>query len=262
MTVAKLSSDLFVSYKIVPVMGASLEKTSNYDATKVIKPYVPKDASDFSQTLNPNSSEWTIDRIKDPLFPLLGPKDIANFSEVSKGCYSIAKCESIWLFQLNKSFSNVNSVSIEKFGFDVKKQFEIIFKRVQDEKKPFVDQYKRNEADLLRLLGPNGDDGELQKAKKRHEEITLKEKGGHRSMDGFTVKLESGAYQLWRIELVGGKTYNGTRGTISPESLQGKLLTAIEQKVPEHFNNQQQFEEVILASKVAKKELEQASEKS
>jgi hypothetical protein len=268
MTLANLNSDLFKSYEMVysETQPPKLVTKSNQNHGYSITPYVPTEADKLNQTFY-DGMEGIIHLIQDPLvksFTILIPKDLANFSEVSKGCYSVTKCELIWLFQLNKLFPNVKHVPKEFCGFNIKKQFEILFKRVQDERKPFIEQYNKNEAELRFLRGPTGFDGEVDRTYKGYRQAVQAYESDDTSLAETKADWKWKEYNAreYHRMMLGGQFYDGTIYTLGANSLQSRLLTEIEHGAPLHFNNQLEFEAAIRASKKAQKKSERANDNS
>jgi len=275
MTVAKISGgliysrqDLFNVYSFntgITGIGVLCLNWRRYSSP--FKLYWPKEKVTFVQIPQQDGNEKDFHWIRDFFFSFLSPANIVNFSEVNKRCYLMTKNESIWRIQLNKLLPNVSIIPESECGFSANKQFEVIFFLFKKAENLFKGQYSRNEADLLRLRGPNGNNGELESVTKEYESIKEKTKETtrhHRSMEAHKARAKYDAYQTWH-RILAGATYDGTRSTIDPESLQGKLLKAIEQDVPVFFNDQSRFKEAIMDSKrekevadLAKAALEQA----
>lgn len=82
----------------------------------------------------------------------LDPKDLVNFSEVSKFCYLATKTETIWYMQLQKFFPNVVISNKKRFALErhypfemvlsPEQQFQIVFHRINEIEKPYRCQIK------------------------------------------------------------------------------------------------------------------------
>jgi hypothetical protein len=115
---------------------------------KSIKPYVPCDSIaltslTFFEKINTSGLDCCICDSKDAfstLFIILDPKDLVNFSETSKCCYLATKTDIIWQYQLKKLLPNVCCLSKFTCTFTPEQQFQIVFKKIHDRKKPFIAQ--------------------------------------------------------------------------------------------------------------------------
>jgi hypothetical protein len=265
MTVAQSNWFLFESKEIVTYEAGTPSVKRNFFNFHECNftPYVPITSDELVQKFY-KGIEGNIQEARYPLagsFTILSPKDLANFSEVSKGCYLVTKCTSIWLFQFKELFTNVQPCK-ELYSYNVEVQFKIFYKRLHDERRLFVNQYNKNEAELRVLRGPTGFDGSLDRAWKEYIQAASENDGFPPGWAKETRKHQEYLLRnLRRIEL-GGDSYDGTPETLGSVCLQRQLLNAIEHGVSDHFNNQEGFEQVILVSKRAKEELEQASKKS
>jgi hypothetical protein len=95
------------------------------------------------------------------VFVFLEPKDLVNFSAVSKCCYLATKVDIIWVIQLQNCFPNINPLPTKVCSLSPEHQFKIYFKKVNDEKKPYNAQITRNNDVTLHLRGPTGFDGAI-----------------------------------------------------------------------------------------------------
>ena len=242
MTIARSKLYLFQSREIVSNQAGPPSKKEIYPDRCEFSttPYVPIKSDELVKSFNKGIG-GNIHEARYPLaesFTILSPKDLANFSKVSKGCYIVTKRTSIWMFQFKKLFSNVNPVSKELCNFNVEERFKIFYKRVEDEKKPFINQYNKNEAELRALRGPTGLDGEVDRAWKGCQQAVPDYDESHPALEKVKWKFEEFTLRNdWRKEL-GGDSYDGTSQTLDSDSLQGELLAQIEHGVSDHFNNQ------------------------
>lgn len=235
-----------------------------------IKPYVPSDSQElvkicadaYTKYLKEPNFDTTgalFYELKEPfvvIFSNLDPKSLANFSEVSKCCYLAIKPPIIWELQMNKLLPNVKILPTELCQFSCEQQFKIIFKRVHDELKPYISKLKRNNEVLNELRGSNGMNGTIDAAWK-----DLEKKGGVKRASGLRYviflseeeKTTLIAYQKYyalnqqRVRLA-GEGYNGTVGSIGPDSQQYRLQEAIDSGVRNAYNDQDQFEKIIQTS--------------
>ncbi len=258
-----------------------------------IKPYIPSDDQEFIKSsgrvyqsylrsFNLDNTGAIFYELKDPFaltFSLLGPKDLAHFSQVSKCCFLASKFPLIWECQFIKLLPNVKIIPTDACIFSHEEQFKIIFKRINDELKPYIWQFNRNNEILNELRGSNGMSGTIDDAwrkyvkavetKNNDKRILEQAKKGLLSEDVFPDPMI-----LWpimtrsclemnrtyinykcldrrRIHLAGNE-YDGTAETIDQNSQQGQLLDAID-IIPGTFNEQDQYKTIILLSEIFKK---------
>ena len=224
-----------------------------------IKPFVPSDNqklvilcestyNQYKQTLNLNQTGALFYELKEPFvltFAHLDPRDLARFSTVSKCCFLATKYPLIWETQLKKLLPDVNFISSTLCKFSDEQQFKIIFKRINDELKPYLLQLKKNNEVLNELRGSNGMNGAIDRAWKDYTHIGTTTKvwtnDGWQAYDKYT--------SLDRLRTcLAGNSYNGQANTIDSESQQGRLLKAINHDVHHAFNHQDQFDEIIRKS--------------
>jgi len=256
-------------------------------ASSTIRPYVPSDNTGIinecqlafnKHKFNPltfDSSGAVFITQRDALtraLVRLSPKDLANFSEVSKCCYLATKIDVLWIIKFQEEFPNTVMVSIEKCSFSPEQQFKIYFKRMNDELKPYKAQLASNNGILKKLTGPHGNDGTLAQAEKEYNAL-----GGEEALTKCVEQLriayqnnnekEENTIQSFNEELLNAKQthdalkqfltqlvgsgYDGTIASIDPNSQLFLCQDAIA-KLSNSFNNQRQFEQFIQASEVAK----------
>ncbi len=236
-----------------------------------IKPYVPGDSQEFvkicedaytkySQTLNYNNTGTPVYEAKDPfviIFAHLDPKNLANFSEVSKCCYLATKPPIIWKSQMTKLLPNVKILPTQLCQFSTEQQFKIIFKRISDELKPYICKLKRNYEVLSELRGPNGMHGTINAAWK-----DFVQKAGPKtaqwkqypkpflSKEDYAADVAHQKYNALNHQLTWlvGQGYDGAVGSIGRQNEQAMLQNAIDFGVRHAFNNQDMFEKVIRTS--------------
>jgi hypothetical protein len=75
----------------------------------------------------------------------LAPKDLMSCSNVSKNFYLATKTELLWEKQLEKLLPQVQALSRKECSFTPEQQFKIIFKAINDQKKPFIDKFNQNQ---------------------------------------------------------------------------------------------------------------------
>jgi hypothetical protein len=257
---------------------------NNPYARAIIKPYVPSDDQEMALTcqkvLNSNmpdiltgadnatGSKFSFDPVTRNVMSLLDPKDLANFSEASKCCYSASKANFIWEVQLHKIFPNVKVMNNSLCSFSSEQQFKIYFKRMNDELKPYICQFKLQDDLLKGLRGPNGMDGTIDAAWKdmvqnggiedANEALNYVEAPWNfPNANEFQRSRVQGALYIYRrlnYERIAfaGDNYNGTVETIAPSSYQGRCLTAINILVPKAFDDQERFEKTMQRTEAAK----------
>ncbi len=248
-------------------------KWTNPFRNAIIKPYVPSDDQEMTLTCqkvlgsnmadsltgadNDSGSRFTLDPITCYVISLLDPKDVANLAETSKCCYSATKINFIWEVQLYKLFPNVKNMDNALCSFSPEQQFKVYFKRMNDELKPYTFQFKSQDGLLKELRGPNGMDGTIHAAWQELEKEGGMSKGFELVQGGIYDAKSIAAISLYndlnlqRIDLA-GNNYNGTHETINPASLQGRCLNAINNLVPQAFDDQERFEQTIQRAEVAK----------
>jgi hypothetical protein len=240
---------------------------------QTILPYVPNNelAKRFSNAGAQNLFAFEVQDASDEILSQLVIKDLANFSEACKFCYLIAKGDRIWQEKFHQIFPKVIPLGICPFTVD--QQFKILFKRYIDELRPFNIQFVKNNETLVRLLGSNGSDGELNQLITEYQNL-----GGDEAVDLYLQKgvymdvgtdrqkalSEQGKEALNKLHLFGaqrrlcvrlaGENYKGTLATIDPSSKQGKILQIIHFEIPKIFNNKKKFNEVIHTSAIIKNE--------
>jgi hypothetical protein len=199
--------------------------TSNPNQTK-IQPYIPCDNSALKSLFEENIQEikciscseyYFLDGLKDALTTIyiqLEPKDLVIFSEVSRCCYLAMKSNAVWQIQLYKLLPNVKFLVTQVCSFTPEQQFQIIFHKICNRKKPFIAQLQHYEERVLEI------------------KETMK---------------ESYSLNIFR-EL----DYDGRPESIDPTSSIGQCLTALRLICPMEFDKQTIFVEHIMASEVAK----------
>ena len=260
-----------------------------------IKPYIPSNDQEliksferayqsYSRSFNLDNTGAIFYELKDPLiltFSLLDPKDLAHFSEVSKCCFLATKIPLIWECQLIKHLSNV-SITIPNVACSSshEERFKIMFKRINDERKPYIWQFNRNNEILNELRGPNGMNGTIHKAWQSYEQSIEIESNCRRlsvlrnrgllsrelfpdlMMLGYIIRQSNNEIRNKHRDYIcldgeriflAGSNYDGTAETIDPVSQQGRLLNAKNILVPNAFNDPDQYKTIILFSEIFKK---------
>jgi hypothetical protein len=126
-------------------------------------PFVPKENKDLAHQFYQSTNSRSFDSIvfensctQVDVFSIisadLDPKDLGNFSEVSKSCYLATKTDTVWSIQLQKLFPDVMISPRKNFSlgsekqhqivFDPEKQFQIVFHLIKQTKKPYEIQVK------------------------------------------------------------------------------------------------------------------------
>jgi hypothetical protein len=216
------------------------------------------------------------------IFVFLEPKDLVHFSQVSKCCYLATKAGIIWEIQLQKCFPKTKTLPEKICSFSPEQQFKIYFKRMNDEKRPYIAQLERNNEVLLHL-GKHGSGGAIDLALKMYGDT-----GGGFAVDRFCQALQTLRNKqnakpsewdaLYNSDLgkadracsrytglvnrqkhLAGHTYDGTDQSIVSDSQQGRCKRAI-QKISEIFNDQENFEKFIRGAEAAKNNAPQSNE--
>ncbi len=176
----------------------------------------------------------------------------------------------IWECQLIKLLPNVKIIPTDTCIFSHEEQFKIIFKRINDELKPYIWQFNHNNETLNILRGPNGMNGAVDDAWRKYSNYVRTNNHhefSHQYYDLNTntvvsvyvedveIKATWNRYlklNEYRIHLAGNK-YDGTAETIDPVSQQGRLLKAKNTLVQNAFNHPDQYETIIRIAEIFKK---------
>jgi hypothetical protein len=216
-----------------------------------ISPYIPGESLQFAFTAP--SEFWHQDTTV-VILSNLDLKTLVNCSTVCKFFYSASKADFIWRNQLWNLLPNVTNVPPNLCIFTPEQQYKVIFKRIQNECKPYIAKFNRNEE-----LGNNW----LNELKTL--ELQCQEAGGEAAAARYIDLLSQGnvensencpdypaselnakiAVLRYTLSRMFGANYNGTIESIDPNSVQGQILNAINILVPNAFNNQEKFESVI-----------------
>jgi hypothetical protein len=218
--------------------------------------------------------------VSNRIFVCLSPKDLAYFSTISKCCYLATQADWIWEIQLQNCFPKTQPLSKQLCSFSVKQQFKIYFKRMNDELKLYTAQFERNNFVIGNLRGPSGFDGKIdqawkkyqtlggEKARSQHQEAlhNLYQEALHNLHQSNNTRnsIESAVQQLsnalpgqahaayqeyidlhWGLKMLVGDTYDGTIESLDPNCQQARCLMAIQNGVPEAFDDQEWFTTII-----------------
>jgi hypothetical protein len=221
----------------------------NVPKAHVIKPYFPSDNEKLADIfekkilLNTGSADEILHihaHALGKIFVTLSAKDLAAFSQVSKSCYLIAKDHNIWKEQLSEFLPNVKCIANKLTSLSPEQQFKIIYVRIKDELKPYFAQYQKNKELALSLMGPNGKIAQAL----QHFQSLGGEEAIARGEGQAWIACADWANKKTMLTILVGNNYDGTDKSIDPNSQQGHCLTAI-YGIPNLFNNQKKFEEVI-----------------
>ena len=235
-----------------------------------ITPYIPGGSQQFAVTAP--SGSWDHD-ITVVILSNLDLKTLVNSSSVCKSFYSASKVDRIWRVQLCKFLPNVTVMNRNLCIFTPEQQYKVIFKRIQNECKPYVAKFTRNqeknnlsgrmnELKTLKLQFQKAG-GKEAASRFNQERINFIRQGDQeglitadlirndcvfvqRSSDYLAADLQRQVMQFQdALSFFCGANYDGTIESIDPNSLQGKILNAINVLVPNAFNSQKKFESVI-----------------
>jgi len=249
-------------------------------SSSIIQPYLPSDNQDLVKACQAAYSRYYQAASFDDTgakfgfnqhalrnaFAYLDVRDLVKFSKASKCCYLVTKTDQIWEDQLNKFLPKTQFLSMNVCSFSPEQQFKIIFKRINDELKPYITQFNENNETLCRLMGSNEMNGEIAIVRESFESS-----GGEEALQGFTnamntlgsnhsgddfnalIKYQTYSDLLRRRDYIGGEGYDGTVESFGPNSQKGICLRVIHGGLMvETFNNQDKFESTIQASEALK----------
>jgi hypothetical protein len=208
-----------------------IETRANPISNLPITTYVPPRPLSFTSSSD-SGLPYILNNCYEPALAITGPlspQDLANLSEVSKDCYVATKISEIWRRQLAKLLPNVTPLPN---SFSREDQFKIIFKFIFDWNKPYLLALRCNNQLLNQLRDNNGFTGEINKAWARND------------------------FERWDklislfTRLAGGR-YNDARASITPESINARLIDFIE-KTRQEYNNQNNFDELIQEADAAR----------
>jgi hypothetical protein len=154
---------------------------------------------------------------------------------------------------------------------------------MNDEKKPYIVQLKRNNEVILHLRGSTGSGGAIDLAwRKYYEACSRKYVEAGRKSASLNFDEDFQTYRHAGIEMfksdakvhqaylqysklvchqthLAGNTYNGTDESIDHNSQQGRCVRAI-QEIPDVFNDQEKFEAFIQKAEADKNSAPQSDE--
>lgn len=199
-----------------------------------IKPYIPK--HELTQLFNlsalfDNVSHVFCSDFFRQYYSTVEPIDLCSLSEVSKSCYLATKADLIWNVQLKKLLPNVTPLSKIESLFISRHQFQIIFKRLHDTKKPFRAQLQHNFERINEL-----------KSSLLQLEAYLKMLNHSKNSRAYTTAPEH-EY----LEILVGSDYDGSINSINPTSQQGRCLAAF-RYIDQEFNDQNKLKNTILSA--------------
>ena len=238
--------------------------------------------------LNPAESVCMNREVFIALLAYLEPKQVSLFSRISKCFYFTMKngynpnalIDSIWDIQLQKMLPNVKMISHTLTSFSSEQQFKIVYKRIADEEKPYIAKFQHNlsrHSELMRRLTV---------LSTRHKEASdefqqaLKEVGGEniyrirehfpqlagqnseaRALEWEVVRL-AGLLNTYKNKLKNlfGENYTDCLNAhLDQNSEQWKLRHAVDHLIPEAFNDQEKFVDVIHKSDALKTQLSRSN---
>ncbi len=235
-----------------------------------ITPYIPGRSQQFAfnAPLELLSQDVTV-----TILSKLDLKNLLNCSSVCKSFYSASKANFIWGIQLWNLLPNVTNVAPNLCIFTHEQQYKVIFKRIQNECKPYTAKFTRNQEisnnmlDQLKTLELQFQEAGGKEAASRFNKQQIKiywqnVVQGYESALNIAIQNFPDDYhaaQLKRsidelqgsISYLSGANYDGTIESIDKNSEQGKILNAINIMVPNAFDNQEMFESVIEKSVAA-----------
>ncbi len=232
--------------------------------TYAITPYIPGDSQKFAFTAP--SEFWNQD-ITVIILSNLDLKTLVNCSTVCKSFYSASKVDRIWRVQLYNLLPNVTNMAPNLCIFTPEQQYKVIFKKIQNECKPYMAKFTRNQEGAQNLLNELKTlEVQFQKAGGEEAASRFYQQHIHLHWENESLDYESGktmaiqnfpndysaAQMKTKIAVLQnglsalcGANYNGTIESIDPNSFQGAILNAINVLVPNAFNDQETFESVI-----------------
>lgn len=225
--------------------------------TSAITPYIPGDSQQFAFTAP--SEFWNQD-ITVIILSKLDLKNLVNCSTVCKSFYSASKVDFIWSSHLYNLLPNVTVVAPNLCIFTPEQQYKVIFKRIQNECKPYIAKFTyiqevaQNWQNELKTLELQFQEAGGEEANQRYRQfmrqnanvpelfLTLQQNCPDYPAGQLKTKIET---LQNRLSVFYGENYDGTIESIDPNSFQGQILKAINVLVPNAFDNQEMFESVI-----------------
>jgi hypothetical protein len=243
----------------------------------LITSYIPVESLNFNPTIQ--SGFFNNIDVMVVVLSSLDLKNVINCSTVCKSFYTALKSDSIWRVQLCQFLPNVTVIAPNLCIFNPQQQFSIIFKRIENECKPYIAKFNRNQELSIVLLN------ELKTL-----ELQYQEAGGetaacrydrrianvytqfmnnpqnnpadlhaqimayHQNSSDYSAHMLSFRIKTLkhRLQRLLGANYDGTTKSIDPNSIQGQIMNAIKMLVPNAFDNQEKFEDVIRMAETAK----------
>jgi hypothetical protein len=216
--------------------------------------------------------------VSNKIFVRLSPKDLANFSTISKCCYLATKADLIWEIQLQNCFPGTTILSKQQCSFSPEQQFKIYYHARNELSKPFIVQLQINHAFIAELRGSTGFNGLIDQAWQEYQraggaeakikyEIILADALAnssesehgiiynrvYRSNDGKVARAFDYYFRLNKnLKKLAGKAYNGTEESLALNSQQARCLRVIQQEIPPIFNKQNFLEIIIQDAEAAK----------
>jgi hypothetical protein len=200
-----------------------------------IVPYVPSDnktlITEFQEKI---SNQTSVDRdspvsflnndvrtyIIIQMIPELNLKELKSVSEVSKCFYIATKADCIWEAVLKRLLPDVECMEKQDTRFTPEQQFQIIFRKIRDEQRPYVVQARINTQTVQALVTSGAT--------------------AYKLMNANSI-VDSHDHQLM---LLAGSTYDGTPESIAPNSQLGRCNRAVE-CIQGGWNVQEKFEGYI-----------------
>ncbi len=178
----------------------------------------------------------------------LAIQDIACFAATSRSCFLVAKIDGVWEHQLNKLFPGLKTIPFQECRFTCEQQVKMIYKKLPLYLKLLKKQYQEDAQTVLRLRGPTGFDGEIDRAWKQLQSETQ-----YLSVyEAEYLRLNS------RLAELVGDSYDGTENSIDSQSKQGAFQRWIKQITDEtNQMSQEKFKEFIFEEKKFKQHHDQ-----
>ena len=222
----------------------------------VIAPYIPGNSQQFAVTA---PSDFWKQGTTEIILLNLDQKTFFHSSSVCKFFYSASKADSIWKVQLCKFLPNVTVVDPNLCIFTPEQQYKVIFKRIENECKPYIAKFNHNQeiindwlSDLKSLEVQFQEAGGKEAAARHAEFLRQLIRIGDLSTQPETCPDYQAGQSYTKIAILRrylsimcGANYDGTIESIDPMSIQGRILNAINVLVPNAFNDQEKFESVI-----------------
>lgn len=190
---------------------------------QIAKPFIPSDRTDLIALFEKSNPCYHAFFGSDPSKSILSTlplRELLNFSETCKLSYLVVRSNAIWKIKLKKLLPSITP--LKDCHLNPEQQFQVIFRKISAEKKPFMQLLESYKKCLFNL----------------HQHIESKKP------DSITKEAEL-------ITLV-GKDYSRDCTSIAPNSKMGRCFLACK-LIPKQFDKQEVFEGVIKTAEKAYK---------